>query len=67
MGIILESKIITYHADDIIYKEDDKGTQIYFINDGEIELSKKSRWKTNYIIIISIIINIWTSLNMLKI
>ncbi|CAD8196135.1 unnamed protein product [Paramecium pentaurelia] len=41
MGIILECKMITYHAGEIIFKEDDKATHLYFIIDGEIELSKK--------------------------
>ncbi|CAD8200788.1 unnamed protein product [Paramecium pentaurelia] len=41
MGIILECKMITHHAGEILYKEDDKATHIYFIIDGEIELSKK--------------------------
>ncbi|CAD8202259.1 unnamed protein product [Paramecium octaurelia] len=41
MGIILECKMITHHAGEILFKEDDKATHIYFIIDGEIELSKK--------------------------
>lgn len=40
MGIILECKMITYNAGEIIYDEGDKPIYIYFIISGEIELSK---------------------------
>jgi CRP-like cAMP-binding protein len=41
MGIVLESKLVTYKSGDTIYEEGDKTKYIYFIINGEIELMKK--------------------------
>lgn len=40
MGIVLESKLMTMKAGDIIYDEGEKTKYIYFIINGEIELLK---------------------------
>lgn len=41
MGILLECHKITYKAGEIIYDEGNKSSYLYFIINGEVELSKK--------------------------
>ncbi|CAD8091489.1 unnamed protein product [Paramecium primaurelia] len=46
MGIVLENKLITMKAGEIIYNEGEKTKYIYFIINGEIELLKQVRKKS---------------------
>ncbi|CAD8096900.1 unnamed protein product [Paramecium sonneborni] len=46
MGIVLECKLITMKAGEVIYDEGDKTKYIYFIINGEIELLKQVKKKS---------------------
>ncbi|CAD8147742.1 unnamed protein product [Paramecium pentaurelia] len=46
MGIVLESKLVTMKAGEIVYDEGEKTKYIYFIINGEIELLKQVKKKS---------------------